>query len=144
MKKEQTPLFKRILKSKLLIVAEIIVLVFFSSALAKEIIRKYQVQSEVENLQQELQELEQKNIELSSLIQYFDSEEYKEEQARVQLGKQKPGEKVVAVLGESTENEGSGITETNGERNSIKIASNNPKDNLTNPQKWWNYFFRKN
>ncbi|MDP2684712.1 MAG: septum formation initiator family protein [bacterium] len=134
MPKNNTPLIKRLFKSKLLIVAEIIVLVFFSSALAQEIIRKYQVQGEVDKLQQELNDLEQKNIELSGLIEYFDSESYKEEQARLQLGLQKPGEQVVAVLGDSTENE----TEIINKKEKLAI---NIEDNFTNPQRWWNYFF---
>ncbi len=134
MQKENTPFLKRLFRSKLLIVAEIIVLVFFSSALAKEIIRKYQIQGEVEQLQKELIDLEQKNIELSSLIQYFDSETYKEEQARMQLGLQKPGEKVVTVLGESTDNDAELVVSQE------KIALSNEK-NISNPQLWWNYFF---
>lgn len=136
MDKNNTPFIKKLLKSKLLIVAEIIVLVFFSSALAREIIRKYQVQGEVDKLQQELSDLEQKNIELSSLIQYFDSESYKEEQARIQLGMQKPGEQVVTVLGDSTDKV------VNVETGTEKLAINN-NDHLSNPQRWWNYFFNK-
>ena len=71
MHKQEVPFFKRLLKSKLLIVAEILVLVFFSTALVKEIVRKHSVEKEVQQLQQELTELEQQNIELSNLTYAF-------------------------------------------------------------------------
>jgi len=137
MYKENQSLVRRLLRSKILIVAEIIVLVGFSSALAKEVIRKHQVEKEVEKLQQELSELEQKNIELDQLTEYFSSDSYKEEQARTKLGLQKPGEKIITVLGDSTEVNGAMDNEN-------ALLANNEENNLTNPQKWWSYFFGLN
>jgi len=136
MPKEQTPFFKRLFRSKLLIVFEIVVLVVFSSALAKEIIRKHQIEGEVKKLQEELTQLEQNNIELSGLIQYFNSDTFKEEQARLKLGLQKPGESVIAVLGESTGT----ATEEGGQL--IALAQKSEGEQLSNPQRWWNYFFK--
>jgi len=135
MPKEQIPFFKRLFRSKLLIVLEIVVLVVFSSALAKEIIRQHQIEGEIEKLQEELSQLEQNNIELSNLIEYFDSSAFKEEQARLKLGLQKPGESVIAVLGESIE-----AGQEEGE--SVALARGGEDDSLSNPQRWWNHFFR--
>ncbi len=135
MKKQEIPFFKRLLKSKLLIVVEILVLVFFSTALVKEIVRKHSVEKEVEELQQELTELEQQNIKLSSLVEYFDSDTFKEEQARLKLGLQKPGESVVAVLGDSID-----LNVVN-DNNSNLLAFNSDGEKISNPQRWWNYFF---
>lgn len=135
MYQEKGSIFKRLFRSKLLIAIEIVVLVIFSSALAKEAIRKYQVQNEVEQLQQQLSELEQNNVELGKLVEYFESDIYKEEQARLKLGMQKPGEKIITVLGESTNvtNSVAGISEGQIKKD---------EENLTNPKKWWNYFFK--
>lgn len=135
MSKIQTPFIKRLLRSKVLIVAEVLVLVFFTTALVKEIVRKYSVEKEISQLQQELTELEQQNIELSSLVEYFDSDTFKEEQARLKLGLQKPGESVVAVLGDSVDLDEFNSGSTN------KLALNNSNENISNPQRWWRYFF---
>lgn len=135
MPKEHIPFFKRLFRSKILIVLEIVVLVVFSSALAKEIIRQHQVEGEIEKLQEELAQLEHNNIELSDLIDYFDSSAFKEEQARLKLGLQKPGESVIAVLGDSTE-------DGRKEAESVALARGGEEENLSNPQRWWNYYFR--
>ena len=136
MPKEQTPFFKRLFRSKLLIVLEIVVLFIFSSALAKEIIHKYQIEGEIKKLQEEFTQLEKNNIELSGLIGYFNSDTFKEEQARLKLGLQKPGESVIAVLGDSTEI----VAEEEGQL--IALAGKSEREKLSNPQRWWNYFFK--
>lgn len=138
MPKENIPFIKRLLRSRLLIIAEIVVLVIFSSALAKEIVRNHQVEKEIGTLQDELADLEQNNIELQSLITYFDSDSYKEEQARLKLGLQKPGESVVAVLGDSTNDKEEIGTESASRNN------NQTGEQSSNPQRWLSYFFKNN
>ncbi len=133
MPEQHDSLVKKALKSKLLIVVEIGVLVMFSSALVKEVVHKHQVESEVNKLQEELTRLEQSNIELGNLIKYLESPEYTEEQARLKLGLQKPGEKVVAVLGDATD----GAETVDGGSSTLAAA----QASAPNPQKWWNYFF---
>ena len=127
--------YQRFFQSRLFIIVEVITLILITTALGKEIVRKHQVETQVKDLQEELALLEGQKSDLAGLIKYFDSDVYKEEQARLKLGLQKPGESVVAVLGEST-----------SKNNSLPAdASNDISENLmldnSNPKRWLNYFF---
>ena len=69
----------------------------------------------------------QKNKDLAQSLQYFSSDSYKEKLAREQLGLKKEGEIVI----------------------SFPANINPPNDNsqaeeLSNPQKWWQYLFLEN
>ncbi|MBU0598097.1 septum formation initiator family protein [Patescibacteria group bacterium] len=132
--KNKHSFLNRLLRSKLAIVFEIVILIALSTALAKEIIHKYQISSEINGLQEEVAKLEQNNLELNDLISYFESDTYKEEQARLQLGLQKPDEKVIAVLGDSTE-----LAQAEADQ-AVAVAANT-NDTRDNPQKWWDYYF---
>ncbi|MFA6098362.1 MAG: septum formation initiator family protein [Patescibacteria group bacterium] len=130
------PFLKRLFQSKLAIFSEIAILVLLSSALAKEIIHQYQIKSDIKKLQNQIGDLEENNLEMNNLITYFNSESYKEEQARLKLDMQKPGESVIKVLGDSVNTTSSNIEDEPS--SNIEIDSNN------NPQRWWNYFFKGN
>lgn len=122
-------------RSKLVIIFEVLILVVLASALGKEMIRKYQIESEINELQNEVSRLEDNNIELNSLITYFQSDSYKEEQARLKLGLQREGESVITVLGVATGEDSD---------SSQDLATNNSanEDIVFNPQQWWDYFFK--
>jgi len=132
---QKEPYFKRLLRSRVVIVAEIVLLAILGTALAKEIVRKYQVEGEIKKLEERTAELKQQNLELSELVEYFGEDSYKEEQARLKLGLQKPGESVVAVLGAETQG---------GEDEAIAVqtATLAGTADETNPQRWWYYFFK--
>ena len=131
-KKQST--LNHLLRSKLVIILELVILIGLSVALGKEVLLKYQVQGEIRELETEISELEYRNVELGSLINYFESDEYKEEQARLKLGLQKPGETVITVLGVSTESETISAE-------SLAYNTHTLDDTKTNPHRWWDYFF---
>ena len=135
MSKHQPSFINRLLRSKLVIIFEVLILVVLASALGKEIIRKYQIEGEIKELQREVSRLEDNNIELKSLITYFQSDSYKEEQARLQLGLQKEGESVITVLGMETKKN------TDGGQN-LAVDMANSGEPIFNPQQWWDYFFK--
>ncbi len=133
--KKQTGTWKRFLGSRMLLVFEIAVIVLFSVALAKEIIRRWEVRTEITKLEDEIEQLETQNAELSGLISYFQSDYYKEREARLKLGLQKEGESALSLPviqnSDSETEDGSGTP----------IAARS--GDTTIPQKWWNYFFSK-
>lgn len=135
--KNNTPYIQRLFRSKAVIVFEVLLLVVISSALAKEVVRRYQIQGEIKSLQNQVQQSEQKKTELQGLISYFDSDAFKEEQARLKLGLQKPGESVVTVLGESTE----GVNAVAAE---LGTGTEQKAATTSNPHRWWNRFFNTN
>lgn len=136
---ENNSVWQRLLRSKLAIIFEVLVLVLISAALAKEIARRYQIHSEIKKLEAEATRLEQKNTELGSLLNQLNDSTYKEEQARLKLGLQKPGESVVVVMGESTDGQQSAASAA------LQADSTETTASVTsNPKRWWNYFFSDN
>ena len=133
--KKQTNAWKRFLGSRMLLVFELVVIVLFSVALAKEIIRRWEVRTEVTRLEDEIEQLKTQNAELSGLISYFQSDYYKEREARLKLGLQKEGESALSLPVIQNNNAFSmsdSETLASAERADTKV-----------PQKWWDYFFAK-
>ena len=90
------------------------------------IVRKYQVDKEIAKLQQQVDTIKKNNDQLSYLIQYFNTPDYQEKQAREKLNLKKDGENVVA------------LPDTSG-------ASDNQVEaqSVSNAKQWFNYFFSK-
>ena len=88
------------------------------------------IETQVQVLDKEIEDLKNQNLELTDLIDYFSSSEYVEKEAREKLNLVKPGEKVVVVT------------------KSDKINNENEKEfelinSKNSPAKWWRYFFGK-
>lgn len=120
------------LKQKVLIVIFSLIFLFVFLNFLKAWFKGRQVNSEINNLEQEISTLQKDTAELTELIQYFNSSAYIEEKARVDLGLKKEGEKVVLITDDLKKNLESGekIEEKNAPRSNLK--------------KWWDYFFNKN
>ncbi len=114
-----TPLF-------LLIIGLILVTLFIS--IGRNLVRSYEIKKETSLLKEEVQKLEGRNKELSYLINFFNTNSFAEEQARLKLGLGKPGESAIVVQGEETRNPSAAAAPAETAINS-------------NPKKWWNYFF---
>ncbi len=84
------------------------------------------IDSEINHLIQQQAELQEHNQALEQSLHYFSTDNYKEKLAREQLGLKKDGEIVVTYP-------------TNG------IVEEKPKDiqQKNNPQKWWEFIFKK-
>lgn len=87
--------------------------------------RNYRLNIEEAGLNQDVQKLQNEIQNLKNQIVYFQSDSYKEKMLRAKLNLQKPGEKVVVIPPEPE------VT---------KVPEAQP-EKLTNPQKWWRYFF---
>lgn len=122
---------KRGILFRLITFVGFIILIFVALALGKEIYRRYQINQEIESVKNEIERLEKRNQELQALVDYLNSDSYKEIQARQNLGLQKPGEQAVAVQ-PAPPNEDIALTPD---------ATEEERANLSNPEKWWNYFF---
>lgn len=123
---------KKIIPSRLFLFLGVIVLVLFSVSLSKEVVRRYEVNREINQLKKEVENLEVRNAELADLIQYVNTESFQEKEARTKLGMAKPGEKVVVIPDVP-------------EAQSVDENSNVPAnlEELSYPQRWWNYFFNQ-
>lgn len=83
--------------SRLFLLMATIALVVVGYGLVKSAIRRAEIEREIRSLQAEIAEHKTKSDELSKLIGYLNTQEYKEKEARLELGLQKPGENVVVI-----------------------------------------------
>ncbi|MCK5061870.1 septum formation initiator family protein [Candidatus Parcubacteria bacterium] len=115
----------------------ILILASVSLSLAKKYSQRYEVSREVKGLQKEIAQLEEKNSELKYLMEYLQTDQFVEEQARVNLNYRKEGEAVAVIKDEQT---GFNVALAN------TMAGNKARQNtkLNNLQKWWQYFFNNN
>lgn len=125
--KRKRTFLERLGSMRFLLIGSLIFLIFISIGLSKEISRRYQINKEIEKIKKEIEDLEKKNQELSSMIDYLSTESFKEMQARKELGFQKPGETAISI--QSKEEKGE------------EVKKEEPEKELSNPKKWWNYFF---
>jgi cell division protein FtsL len=106
------------------------VAIFFAIlfGVAKGTIKNYKVDYEVQDLQKEISNLERQNQEFSQLISYLKSENFIEQEAKLKLGLKKSGENLVVIPQ---------IAETSQVKEGENI-----NQQLSNPAKWWVYFFK--
>lgn len=95
---------------------------------SKDFIQTRQVDNEIVKLEEDIAMIQKRNVELSELIKYFDSDMYTEKKARMELGLKKPEESVVVIPHEET---------------SVRDQKQKKEEekNLPNIIKWWRYFF---
>jgi len=128
---------RKLFNQKILALVGVVVIILISVPLAKNISQRYKIDQEIKELENEIAELESKNKNLNKAIDYLGSNQFIEEQARLQLGLKKQGEEA-AVIKENKE-AGFLINESGG---SGDIGDLNNSDELNgNPQKWRRYFF---
>lgn len=120
----------KILYSKSFIFFLLIVLVLAIIAFGRESYRNFGINQEIKNLEKKIEQLKASNEELIGLEEYFQSEEFLEKQARLKLNLTKPGEKVIIIKQIEEDLKELGQEET--------IAKE-----ISNIQKWWEYFFGK-
>lgn len=117
---------------KLLIFFGFVMIIFTSFGLGKELVRRQKINNEIQEVKKEIESLEKKNKELGQLIEYLNTDSFKEIQARQNLGFKKEGEKVISI-----ESGDSGLNYENEASFEVPI-----KTETSNLKKWWNYFFQ--
>lgn len=122
--------------SKVLFLASLLVLLFFSINLVSQIINRRELEGEIAVYQGQINDLEGKNQQLGSLIDYYKTPDFVEEVARTKLNLKKPGEKIIIV----PEN----INDSKMSDKLSVLAAQNLPDYVPNPVKWWIYFFKTN
>ncbi|MBU1178693.1 septum formation initiator family protein [Patescibacteria group bacterium] len=114
-----------------LMASGLVLIIFTSFGLGKEIVRRKEINQEIETTKKEIESLEKKNKELAQMIEYIETDSFKEIQARQNLGFQKEGEVAVSI-------------ETNSgdyQRDNSTTFASPPAIDPSNPKRWWRYFF---
>lgn len=117
-----------ILTPKIVLVVAGSITLLILLALAQEMNRRWQVQQEVQRLEQQVQAMEKNVVELDQLNQYFRTTAYLERVARENLNYQAPGEQVVLISEDDTP--------------SASAAQHTIEEHTaSSPQQWWEVFF---
>lgn len=118
---------KKLLYSKTFIIFLVIVLILIVIALGRESYRYFRIGQEIKDLEKRIEDLEASNEELAWMEEYFQSEEFLEKEARLKLNLTKPGEKLIIVKTPER---------LEGEEQETTVAKE-----ISNIQRWWEYFF---
>lgn len=114
------------LRSKWFLAGSTIVAILIAISVGREFYLNYTMQQDIRALEAEAKRLEVRRLELLDLAKKFESGEFLEREARLELGLQKPGEHVVVVQPAAGEE---------------RPARRGPR---TNPERWWDYFIYRN
>ncbi len=90
----------------------------------------YQMRAEIRQLQDEARNLSAKKLESLEILKYVQSRQFAEEKARTELNLVKPGERVAII-------KSTGQLKRSGQIDEKMVEWNN----VSNPIKWWRYFF---
>ena len=140
-------IYSFIFNQKTLAVLGLILIVLIAIPLVKNINQRRAVDKEIKDMQEEITARKNKDSDLRQLMNYLESDQYLEKQARLNFGLKKKGEEVIVIKdgnsagaslsGKGVAKESSGISEIPP----VKSAKNN---NLAiNPQRWWSYFLER-
>ena len=120
----------------------VLIVVAISMPLAKNLSKQYKVNKEITQLSQEINDLDGKNEELKNLIDYLETDQFTDQQARLNLNYKKNGENVLVI--KSKDDNYSSDDLNNSIKSLYKI--NNTKEvknkEVSNPLRWWNYFLK--
>lgn len=105
------------------------------------------INQEISDLENEIDHYEKKNQELKKMVDYLKSDQFAEEQARLNMGMKKPGEEVVVIKDLPSAETAPSQTEeakpsgANQVFNIPGLEKPNPEKGESNIQKWADYFF---
>lgn len=115
-------------------------IILISFPFAKNTIKQYRINKEINELKKEISGLQNKNVDLKNFVSYLESDQFAEEQARLNLGLKKPGEELTVIkiaAGDNLASTSSGATMFN----IPGYEKTGPELKASNPRKWLNYFF---
>ncbi len=122
---ENDSVFFKILSSRLFFIIFFIIAVYLFINVYHQIEKRIKIKREIKSLEAEINNLQSENTKLSSLIEYFQTDEYVEASSREKLGYKKPGETVVVFTKEEADS-------------ANKISTDDKtKSNL---RLWWEHF----
>lgn len=117
---------------KFLVVFCFAVLFFVTFKLFEQTYKQNQINGEISRMQQEISALNQDNHDLEELINYLQTDDFKEKEAKDKLNLIKEGESLVLIKEKD-------VLETNNESS----GKNNPVVVISRPKYyyWWHLFF---
>lgn len=106
-----------------------LIVLYSGFGLYKALYENYTINQKLKNLEADVRILQEKNREIENLNAYYKTNSYKEKEARARLSLAKPGETLLIVTGQKEEE--------------IRQLEEEKKIPKTNPELWYDYFFKK-
>jgi len=140
-KKEKN--FKKIFfNQKFITLVGLTVIFLISLPFIRNAVKQYKINQEINDLKKEISSLQNKNVDLKNFVSYLESEQFAEEQARLNLNLKKPGEELTVIKYGSENSSAIGTSSASGQIFDIPgYDKEKPKRELNNPEKWVNHFF---
>src|SRR3989344_2316433 len=127
--KNNTTIYKKLLKSKLFFVFLIPIVLTLLFGIFQNFYYRYKVQSDLNKLNNEVALLNEQKNDLEKLIDYYKNESNIEKEARLRLNLKKEGERAVIILPRATS------TSESGE--SFSGVGGIGIEELPNYRQWW-------
>lgn len=121
--------------TKMILIAEFVLLSYMLYVLSTSLYKSYQVDNFIKRAEEDNAKLEKSNSLLIEDYEYYKSDAYKEKIAKQNFGLVRPGEEVI-ILAKSTDQ-----TPVMGNEERADLLSKGYYDKLSNPQKWFFFFF---
>lgn len=134
---------ERLIRWRLLLAVNLLIIGFLGLSLSREVVRTRAISAEIAHLQVQADALAAQNIDLSELRTAMQTESYIEREARLKLGMKKPGETVVVVQDDAQMMANGETVDPNDPLGLVLDDASTPIA-IANPTKWWYYFFDKN
>ena len=131
MKKDQQSSVGRFFASRSFLIIALILMTIFALGFARAFFQDTKERKQIKQLEQEVQDLQNKKIESFSILEYVKSNQYVEDKARTELNMKYPGENVVYLEDLTRDFDGS--------VNPLEEISTD-RQFVSNPLKWWYYF----
>ncbi|HNW56046.1 MAG TPA: septum formation initiator family protein [bacterium] len=133
--------WKKIRQPFFISLAGILAVIFIFAGLSQNIRHLFSAKREINQIKQEVDRLEKKNQDIEKIVEYLDSKEFIEEEARLKFDLKKPNEQIIVVQKATI------ATNTIGLASSSIFDLPAPKEAREplshNPKQWFNYFFAK-
>lgn len=130
----------KFLTSKAFLFFASLILIWLAISVARVTYHRYQFNREINRLKSEIERTEKRNQELASLIEFFKTENFLEQEAREKLNLKKGGESVVVVPQAADI-----IVSTSSQNEDIKMETDEEetKKEESHLIQWWKYLFRE-
>ena len=125
--KPQNYFYRLASSQRFLAIIGLVFIVLILLPLARTYSQRRLVEKEISDVNSQISDYEQKNKEMNDMIAYFQSPQYLEAQARLNLNLKKPGEEVVVI----NTPQDSGVT----------TVATGAAQSASDYVKWWRYFF---
>jgi cell division protein FtsB len=128
MRQNNSPWWRRFLRSRLMLAVDLVLLGFVGWSLSNEVAQGNKVSSDLNDLQTQIAALQKQNQDYGAILSQMGTPGFVDKEARLKLGYQKPGEQVL-------------LLEDGAAAPLASVPADTDVSGLSNPQKWWHYFF---